>query len=398
MKFQLHFPRNVLCILLFAALCAPLSVQAKEIKDDWPVGPEIASASGILLEPETGTILYEKAMDESRSPAGAVKIMTVLLALENSEPTDEVTFTKTGLSAVVAGSANIAAREGEILTMEQCLYAAMLSSANDVCMQVAEHVGGSVEAFVELMNGRAKELGCTNTVFTNPTGLADENQHTTAHDLALLLAEAMENPTFCQISLADAYTIPATNKTAAPRNLKNTLPLLGTYEGLAAGKASYTQASLGILAAGAQREDLSFICVVLAGQNGQYATDAASLLDYGFGNFSVAQYTDSDTLSSGGTVVLPKGADKGQISVRQSADQDEILEQYYYGSRLVGEARLFEEPEEIQEENSEKEEAAADYMKEISKEKSPAPYYMIFGVWLALMILLGVLLRKVLRK
>ena len=398
MKWKLRFVKQILCILVSVILLCPREAGGAKQEVDWPKEPEIASVSGILLEPETGTILYDKAMDEMHPPAGAVKIMTLLLALENSTLSDEVTFTKTGLSAVGTGSANIAAKDGEILTMEQCLYAAMLASANDVCMQVAEHVSGSVEAFVELMNSRANELGCANTVFTNPTGLADEKQHSTAHDLALLLAKAIEIPEFSQITLADSYTIPATNKTAAPRNLKNSFPLLGSYEGLEGGRAGYTQASQGILAAAAKREDLSLICVVLSGPDGQYAKDAASLLDYGFGSFSRIQYQDSSQILSGGFAILPKGVDKSHVSVRQSADGEGVLEQYYYGGRFVGAARLPNEPEEILEEDSEKEKVAAQYMKEISKRKSSTPYYIIFGVWLALMILLGICLRKVSRK
>ena len=139
----------------------------------WPQGPEITSASAVIMEDTTNTILYAKDMDQALSPAGAVKIMTCLLALENSQLTDQVTMTD--------GGAHISSQLGEVFTMEQCLYAIMLASANDIALQIAEQIGGSVDAFVEKMNSRAQELGCTNTVFTNPTGLPDDNQHTTAH-------------------------------------------------------------------------------------------------------------------------------------------------------------------------------------------------------------------------
>ena len=150
----------------------------------WPQGPDITSAAAVVMEDTTNTILYAKDMDQSLSPAGAVKIMTCLLALENSQLTDQVTMTETGVSGVTDGGAHISSQLGEVFTMEQCLYAIMLASANDIALQIAEQIGGSVEAFVEKMNSRAQELGCTNTVFTNPTGLPDDNQHTTAHDLA----------------------------------------------------------------------------------------------------------------------------------------------------------------------------------------------------------------------
>ena len=160
----------------------------------WPQGPEITSASAVIMEDTTNTILYAKDMDQALSPAGAVKIMTCLLALENSQLTDQVTMTETGVSGVTDGGANISAQIDEVFTVEQCLYAIMLASANDVALQLAEHIGGSVDGFVQMMNARAAELGCTNTVFTNPTGLPDENQHTTAHDMALIMkADAGRN-------------------------------------------------------------------------------------------------------------------------------------------------------------------------------------------------------------
>ena len=124
----------------------------------WPQGPEITSASAVIMEDTSDTILYAKDMDTTLSPAGAVKIMTCLLALENSQLDDQVTMTETGVSGVTDGGAHISSQLGEVFTMEQCLYALMLASANDIALQVAEQIGGSVDAFVQKMNDRAKEL------------------------------------------------------------------------------------------------------------------------------------------------------------------------------------------------------------------------------------------------
>ena len=135
----------------------------------WPAGPEITSTAAVVMEESTQTILYSKNMDQALYPAAAVKIMTILVCLENSSLTDQVTMTETGVSGVTDGGASISAQLDEVLTMEQCLYAIMLVSANDVALQVAEHVGGSVDGFVEMMNQKAQSLGCTNTLFTNPT-------------------------------------------------------------------------------------------------------------------------------------------------------------------------------------------------------------------------------------
>ena len=117
-------------------------------------------------------------------------------------------MTATGVSGVTDGGASISAQLDEVFTVEQCLYAIMLASANDVALQIAEQIGGSVDGFVQMMNNRAVELGCTNTVFTNPTGLPDENQHTTAHDMALITKAAIDNESFRAIAETTSYTIP----------------------------------------------------------------------------------------------------------------------------------------------------------------------------------------------
>ena len=147
----------------------------------WPQATDISSTAAVVMETSTNTVLYSKNADQALYPASAVKIMTCLLALENSSLDDQVTMTATGVSGVTDGGVNISAQLDEVFTMEQCLYAIMVASANDIALQVAEHISGSVDAFVAAMNARAQELGCTNTVFTNPTGLPDENQHITAH-------------------------------------------------------------------------------------------------------------------------------------------------------------------------------------------------------------------------
>ena len=156
-----------------AAQTADPSVVVTNGIDGWPQASDISSAAAIVMETSTNTVLYSKNADQPLYPASAVKIMTCLVALENSSLDEQVTMTATGVSGVTDGGANISSQLDEVFTMEQCLYAIMVASANDIALQVAEHVGGSVDAFVQIMNTRAQELGCTNTVFTNPTGLPD---------------------------------------------------------------------------------------------------------------------------------------------------------------------------------------------------------------------------------
>ncbi len=137
----------------------------------WPQGPDITSTAAMIMEDSTQTTVYAKNMDQVLYPGATVKVMTTLLTLENAQLSDQVTMTATGVSGVTDGGASISAQLDEVFTVEQCLYAIMLASANDVALQIAEQIGGSVDGFVQMMNNRAVELGCTNTVFTNPTGL-----------------------------------------------------------------------------------------------------------------------------------------------------------------------------------------------------------------------------------
>ena len=246
---QKHPILKLLCpfLALLLLLQTPISVSAKTFPKSWPQAPEISNETGILMEAATGQVLFDKGMDEVRYPASTTKVMTALLILENIEDLSEViTFTDVITPDLEPGNSTIDAKVGEQLTVEQCLYAIMLASANEVCTQMAVRVAGSVSNFTAMMNERAAELGCENTHFVNANGLPDPNHYTTAHDLAKILAAAVANEDFCKISGASAYTIPPTNMTASARNLSNTNALIAEgdshYEGVLAGKTGHTEA------------------------------------------------------------------------------------------------------------------------------------------------------------
>ena len=304
----------------------------------WPQGPAINCASAILIEESTGTVLYASDSDHMYYPSGAVKIMTCLLALENSSLDEEVTFTETGVSGATDGATNIAAQVDETFTMEQCLYAVMLASANDACLQVAEHVGGTVEFFVEMMNDKARELGCNGTLFTNPTGLTDPAQHTTAHDLALIMRAAMENEDFVKIASASTFTIPATNLSGGERNLTNSFTMAdpvsgGYYPGCIAGKEGYTDASGSVLVCTAERDGLRLTCAVMRGDSETTDEEAAKILDYGFTYFRLADLGYRDfSVMEGGTVVVPVDYTSEQIKYTDTLTEDnKFFRQYTYG-------------------------------------------------------------------
>ncbi len=183
--------------------------------------------AAILIEAETGRILYEKNAHEPLPMASTTKVMTALVALENASLSDTVTA---GKNAFGVPGTSIYLSEGEQLSMEEMLYGLLLCSGNDAAVAIAEHVAGSVDAFCHLMTEKAAQIGCENTVFSTPHGLPAQNHHTTAYDLALITRAAMENPVFRQIVSTQRASIPWAGHTQM-RILNNKNSLLATYEG-----------------------------------------------------------------------------------------------------------------------------------------------------------------------
>lgn len=370
--------------------------------DGWPQASDISSTAAIVMETSTNTVLYSKNADQALYPASAVKIMTCLLALENSSLDEQVTMTATGVSGVTDGGANISSQIDEVFTMEQCLYAIMVASANDIALQVAEHVGGSVDTFVQNMNTRAQELGCTNTVFTNPTGLPDENQHTTAHDMALIMETAMTNETFRTIAATTSYTLPATNVSGGERVLTNNFTMInntsdGYYEPCIGGKEGYTEASGSTLVCEASKNNMNLVCVVLNGASGVTDDEAIALLNYGFDNFSPLTIADNDfNRISGGTVITPNGATEDNLTAEDTASDGQIIRQYYFGGAPVGTAVLEDTEQETNEAavtGQKNMEAAQKY----SASHTTTPYYIIGAIGAAFLLFFLFLLIKVIK-
>lgn len=293
---------------------------------NWPQGPSIKEETGILMDAETGAIIYNKRMDDRRYPASTTKIMTALLAIENSNMTDIVTMTEAGMAEAYSGSSNILPVLGEQFTMEQCLYMILLKSANDVSTQVAEYVGGgSVENFVNMMNERAAQIGCINTHFNNANGLPDENHYTTAHDLALIMKEALRNETFRNIIHTTQYVVPATNLTPGARTYDNHHHMLlpddpQHYEGIIGGKTGYTDAALATLVTACERNGMTLISVVMKATSPDTFNDTISLMDYGYMNFQKLDMSQNDS-NLVGTVIVPNGVTQKDIQVEEQALQ-----------------------------------------------------------------------------
>lgn len=364
--------------------------QTENVLPQWPQGPEITSAGAVIMENSTKTVVYSKNPDEPYDPSSAVKVMTALIALENSQLTDQVTFTDTGLASISPGSLNIQAKSGEILTMEQCLYAMLLTSANDAAAQVAEQVGGgSIDAFVQMMNQKAQALGCANTVFTNPTGLSDPNQHTTPRDLALIMQAAMANETFRTISSAASYSIPATNVTGTSRSLTNNYPLLAaSYQGSLGGR----YAAGAVLAGAASRNNTTYTMVIMQGNAASMASEGTALMDHAFTNFQLVKASDDFSTVSGGYVCVPVNTDISTLTAQDTETAEgQISRTYYYNDIPVG-SSVLEKSQETQDTSSNV--TNLKEAKAVSESKSNTPYYIILGTGILLLVGLGFLLVK----
>ncbi len=263
----------------------------------WPDAPGVDADSAILMDLSSGLILYEKNSHREQYPASITKIMTTLLALENCSLGEIVTFSHDAVFGIEQGSSHIGIDVGEKLTMEQCLYAIMLASANEVSSGVAEHVGSTISDFADMMNQRAKELGCLNTHFVNANGLHSDEHYTSAYDMALISRQAMKIPAFRKITSTKRFTIPPTNK----HNVDNVFPnhhqmLNGynhpkyEYEYCIGGKTGYTTKAGNTLVTFAEKDGIQLVCVVMrangpASPRNEY-TDTTSLFDFAFEHYT----------------------------------------------------------------------------------------------------------------
>ncbi len=336
----------------------------------WPQGPATASESAVLMEADTGVILYGKNMDTDRFPASTTKIMTCLLAAENSSMDEMVSFSKEAVFGIDRGSSNVGMDVGQEITMEEAIYCVMLASANEVAVAIAEHIAGSVEEFSKMMNERARELGCTNTHFVNPNGLPDDEHITTAHDLALMAREFNKNETLRRIAGTRIYDIVATDKQPDSFTMTNHNKLypgnsLG-YDYTTWGKTGYTNVARETLVTCAEKDGLNLICVVMKAEPPCQYTDTVSLFDYGFQNFVKLNIAENETrynldsadffntdsgvfgntkslvsLSGDGYVVIPKNAEFSELESEVSYDEknDHALAKisYKFGDIPVGE-------------------------------------------------------------
>lgn len=291
--------KKILAVLFFAAFFL------------YNGGARAEAMAAVLLEMDTGRVLFAENAREPLPMASTTKVMTALLALERGDLSDPVTA---GKNAFGVPGTSIYLTEGETLTLEEMLYGLMLSSGNDAAVAIAEHIGGTAEEFCRMMTERAREIGCEDTVFTTPHGLPAAGHHTTATDLALIAREAMRLPAFRRIVSTQRASIPWAGHDA-PRVLTNKNRLLTSYPGAVGIKTGYTKAAGRCLVFAAERDGMTLIGAVLNCPD--WFDEAERLLDLGFENWQKITI-----LSKGEAVRRLPVANGGESAVRAVAARD----------------------------------------------------------------------------
>lgn len=286
-------------ILVMAAWCLPVSAteegEVQATGPDWAMdmatAPAVIADSAVLMDIDTGVILYEKNMHKRQYPASVTKLLTCLVAAEHSKMTDIVTFSHEAVFGIERGSSSIGIDEGEQLTMEECYYAALLDSANEVSSGMAEHVGGSIEGFAAMMNEKVRELGGTDSNFVNANGLHDDNHYTSAYDMALIGQAFARNEELLKISGTAFYHIDPTPMQPDSIDLRNHHRMLPgcqygdarPYEYMLGGKNGFTSVAQLTLVTFAKKDGHRLVCVVLKdNKKPNHYTDTEALFEYGF--------------------------------------------------------------------------------------------------------------------
>lgn len=397
---------------------------------NWPIGPQTYGEAGIVMDAESGAVLYAKNIDGKAYPASITKVLTTLVALENASMDDIVTVSADAVNGIPYGYAHVGLKAGEEITLKDALYAVLLASANEASYAVGESVGTKVsgnaesgyEWFLAQMNTRAKELGAVNSNFVNTNGLENEEHYTTARDMALITRELLLNhPEFETISQTLQYTIPPTKMEEEPRTFQQVHQMF--YEGndyfnprVIAGKTGYTDLARNTLVTCAQGGELKLICVVLKTHGKNIYPDTQQLLDYGVGNFEKVNIEENETsgdiqiVDGKSYVVLPshvKFEDLEKEFVPDEKDEASGVMNYTYEGNPVGSAEATVSQEYLtkaaEEESEGKEAEKRDEKgeKETTKETEEEPVIkkvIIIGALLLIVILAFSIAYTALRK
>lgn len=334
-KFK-FLPIFLIVVIMTSLLLAPGALALSD--------PEVSCPNVLIMDRESGEVLFERGADEKVYPASITKIMTILLAVEAIENgtaamTDEVTASANITFDLLADGSSAGIMVGETMTLESLLYAAMLSSANEACNIIAEYIGGGISNFVVLMNSRAEELGCTGTHFVNTHGLPNDDHYTTARDFSLIALEASRHDLFMKLCSTPSITIPATNM-SGERALKNSNALINTegiygsqylYEYADGMKTGHTNAAGYCLISTAEKDGIKLLAAVFGGTETwpgptpEYSnfSDSIKMYEWVFNNFSyreVLRTTDAVT-----SLDVEMGSNADSVSLRPESSISALL-------------------------------------------------------------------------
>lgn len=365
-----RFLSALFCLSILLGLCPATAWAAPT----WPANVSIEAEGGIVMDADTGAVLYGKNIHASYFPASITKILTALIVLEHCDLDETVTFSHNAVYNVEANSSSAGLDVGDRLSVRDCLYAMLLKSANEAANALAEHVAGTTESFAAMMNAKAASLGCTDSNFANPSGLNDPEHYTSAYDMALIGRAALQNKTFVEIDSTLYYDLPVTKRNPDgariyPGHKMIKKNMADYYSGAFGGKTGYTSLAGNTLVTFAKRDGMTLVAVVLNGHQTHYK-DTKALLDFGFSNFYSVAAADYDktysflendmtiaglsasghngiSLDNKGRISLPKNADFSAVTSQISYELEEAAPSgaiarvdYFFGERKVGETHL----------------------------------------------------------
>lgn len=335
-----------------------LPIQSNELTS-WPEGPGTYGEAAIVMEAGSGAVLYAKNIDDHHYPASITKVLTTLTALENAEYNDKVSFSEDSLSFLEWGDAAIGMKEGNVISLEQALYAVLLASANEVSYAVGESVGKNAghdyDWFIKQMNLKCQELGGTNSHFANTNGLHDDNHYTCARDMALIGRELFKYPDVFEIMQTLEYKIKRSKTTERHVFQQNHKMLymdnMYYWEDVIGGKTGYTDQAHNTLITMTDNGEMQLICVLLKAEGVNVYTDTKSLCDYVYKNFKkvdVAELEKSEEIdriiadAGAAYVVLPQEVSFEDLEVEITPDEKkkgEAVLTYTYEDNCVGKVR-----------------------------------------------------------
>ena len=315
--------RRLLISLMITALMAAGMPMTAFAKPDWPSDTGIESEAGIVMDADSGAVLFGQNIHVQKAPASITKILTALVVIENSSLDDTITFSHDAVYNVEDGSGNKnSIEEGDTLSVRDCLYLLLMRSSNQAANALAEHVGGSRDGFVKMMNEKTAELGCENSHFANPSGLNDDTQLTSVYDMALIASAAYKNDTLLTISKDKSYRLPATKNNPDGVTIKPEHKLLITtdtespnyYPYAVAGKTGYTSIAGQTLVTYAIKDDRRQIAVTMKSTQATHYQDTIALMDFGFLRFKNVNISENETAYTSGDQPVQIGDNSYQPS------------------------------------------------------------------------------------